>query len=170
MIEIRHAKPGELRSIFHVHQGAFGRPNEAQLVEQLHAANKALVSLVAAHSGQVVGHLLFSPVTLHPPCADCRALGLGPIGVIREYQKQGIGARLIREGLQICRDAEYDAVVVLGNPAYYSRFGFRRASDFGLGNEYGAADTFMALELGDGRLAGVTTTVRYSPEFQATGC
>ncbi len=89
---------------------------------------------------------------------------------IPEYQKQGIGSRLIREGLKVCRAAGYDAVVVLGPPAYYSRFGFGRASNYSLSNEYNAEEAFRVLELRENALVGVTARVRYSPEFRETGC
>src|SRR4028119_2040745 len=79
--------------------------------------------------------------------SSIRVVGLAPIGVLPEYQGQGIGSRLIRVGLEACREAAYDAVVVLGEPGYYFRFGFERASGHGLGNEYGVDDYFMVAEL-----------------------
>ncbi len=81
-IKIRHSKSEELSFICHVHEQAFkGHPNEVQLVAQLHAANKVLVSFVATLNNQVVAHVLFSPVTLHPPRSSFCAVALGPIGV-----------------------------------------------------------------------------------------
>ena len=68
-----------------------------------------------------------------------------------------------------CLEAGYDAVVVLGEPDYYSRFGFQRAGDRGLGNEYGADEHFMVVELRDGVLDGADGTVRYRPEFREAG-
>ena len=82
------------------------------------------------------------------------------------YQGQGIGSRLIREGLQRCRDARYDAVVVLGDPAYYSRFGFARARDYGLDNDYHVDEEFMVMELTANALHGVRGRVKYQPEFE----
>jgi len=87
-----------------------------------------------------------------------------------EFQRQGIGSKLIREGLERCRQAGYDAVVVLGDPAYYSRFGFVRAADFGLQNEYGVHDEFMVLPLRRGALDGVSGMVKYLPEFSEAKC
>jgi len=87
-----------------------------------------------------------------------------------EFQRQGIGSKLIREGLERCRQAGYDAVVVLGDPAYYSRFGFVRAADFGLQNEYGVHDEFMVLPLRRGALDGVSGMVTYLPEFSEAEC
>ena len=117
--------------------------------------------------GRVVGHLLFSPVQIDgcgfdPPIM----VGLAPVGVLPEYQGRGIGSRLIREGFDACREAGYGAAVVLGEPGYYSRFGFERASGKGLGNEYGVDEYFMVVELSNGTLDSVSGTVRYREEFR----
>ena len=165
-VEIRYETPEDHASVRHVHQQAFGRSDEANLVERLRAANKAPIALVATLNGQVVGHVLFSPVVLEPAQPHFKAVGLAPVGVLPEYQKQGIGSRLIREGLKACRDAGYDAVVMLGDPAYYSRFGFSRARDHGLSNEYHAHEHFMVTALREGVLDGVSGMLKYQPEFQ----
>jgi putative acetyltransferase len=95
--------------------------------------------------------------------------GLAPVAVLPEHQGRGIGSRLVRDGLEACRGAGYGAAVVLGEPGYYSRFGFERASAKGLGNEYGADEHFMAVELADGALGGAGGTVRYRKEFGGLG-
>ncbi len=152
-----------------VHLRAFdGREEEPRLVELLHHAEAAPVSLVAVKEGQVVGHVLFSPVRLDDK-SGLQMVGLGPVGVLPEQQCKGIGSRLVREGLAVCRSAGYGAVVVLGDPGYYSRFGFVRASEYGLGNEYGVDDHFMVAELERGTLDRMGGTVRYRPEFREAG-
>lgn len=93
-------------------------------------------------------------------------VGLAPVGVRPENQNEGVGSLLIQHGLAKCRDAGVDAVVVLGDPAYYSQFGFEEASEYGLGNEYGADEGFMVKPLHEGALDGVDGTVAYQPEFQ----
>jgi putative acetyltransferase len=98
------------------------------------------------------------------------AVGLGPVAVLPELQKQGIGSKLIREGLKLYGQAGYDAVVLVGDPPYYSRFGFTRAADVGLKNEYGVHDEFMVLALRDGALHGVGGMVKYVPEFREGEC
>jgi len=157
-----------------VHARAFaGRWEEARLVDMLHASGAAPVSLVAATSetdGRLVGHILFSPVRIDRRGSDPPMMvGLAPVGVLREYQGRGIGSRLIRDGLEACREAGYAAAVVLGEPGYYSRFGFERASGKGLGNEYGTDEYFMVAELGNGGLDGVGGMVRYREEFREVG-
>jgi putative acetyltransferase len=99
-----------------------------------------------------------------------RAFDGPPVAVLPERQRQGIGSKLIREGLKQCKQAGYDAVVLLGYPAYYSRFGFSRAADAGLQNEYGVHDEFMVLALRDGALNGVSGLVKYLPEFGEAEC
>jgi putative acetyltransferase len=159
----------DAEAVREVHLKAFAdSEEEARLVEALHAADAAPVSLVAsldASSGGVVGHVLFSPVEIDNGASNIRMVGLAPVGVLPEYQGQGVGSRLIRAGLEACREAGYDAVVLLGEPGYYSRFGFERASAHGFGNEYGVNHEFMIVELRSEALEGSRGTVRYRPEF-----
>ncbi|HEU5433977.1 MAG TPA: N-acetyltransferase [Thermomicrobiales bacterium] len=168
---IRTGCADDANAIQDIHALAFGRPEEARLVVMLQSAAAASVSLGAEVDGRIVGHILFSPVgiaNLGEP-TPVRVLGLAPLAVLPAYQRRGIGSRLVREGLAACREAGADAVVVLGEPAYYRRFGFRRASEFGLANEYGVDDEFMAIELWPRALAGVQGIVRYRPEFGEIG-
>ena len=170
MIEIRSERLDEVEPVRRVHEQAFGRSAEARLVEMLRQANKALVSLVAVDQEHIVGHILFSAVSLSIAPRRVRAVGLAPLAVLPAHQKIGIGSKLVREGLERCRKAGYAAVVVLGSPRYYSRFGFTRAIDYRLDNEYGAHEEFMALELQERALASVSGTARYQPEFREAGC
>ena len=171
-MQIRPYRPYDAGAVREVHRKAFeGREDEARLVDLLHASDAARISLVAAGQpgGRILGHALFSPVELDRPSPDLRLLGLAPIGVLPEWQGRGIGSRLIRAGLASCLEAGYDAVVALGEPDHYSRFGFHRAGDRSLGNEYGADEHFMVVELRDGALDGADGTVRYRPEFREAG-
>ena len=89
-------------------------------------------------------------------------IGLAPIAVRREVQTQGIGSRLIREGLRRCQELGYDYCVVLGNPEYYGRFGFETASKFGTKNEYGMDEEFMITRFSNQDVAGL---IKYADEF-----
>jgi putative acetyltransferase len=168
--EIRLEKPEDILAIRAVQEQAFRSVNEARLVDLLRKANQALISLVAIRDEQVVGHVLFSPITLTPAARGLQGVGLAPVGVLPQFQKLGIGSNLVRKGLEDCKQAGHDFVVVLGAPEYYGRFGFSRASSFGLQNEYGVDDEFMAMELKGGVLSAVNALVKYSPLFNESGC
>lgn len=170
-IEIRPEGPDDITDIRQVHLRAFDpSPMEADLVDLLRGAGKALISLVAVGEGRIVGHVLFSPVEILPsPSTSLRGLGLAPVGVLPAFQRQGVGSQLIERGLSDSRESGADFVVVLGNPAYYSRFGFIRARAHGLGNEYGADEAFRVIELRAGCLRDVQGSVQYAPEFRELG-
>lgn len=170
MIFIHQEEPGEATGIITVHERAFPRPAEAALVDLLRQAGKATISFVAYEHRTVVGHILFSPVSLEPEIPRMRGLGLGPVAVLPEYQRRGIGSNLICLGLAASKKYGFDFVVVLGNPGYYHRFGFQTASRYGLCNEYGVQEEFMTIELHPGALNGVRSLVRYAPEFRETEC
>ena len=170
MIEIREERQGESQEIRQVIVAAFGGDIEADIVELLRDRNKVLVALVAVSANKIVGHIMFSPVMITLAPKAFRAVGLAPLTVLPEFQRQGIGSMLAREGLKKCAEAGFDIVVVLGSHYYYPRFGFSRASLYGLGNEYDADKHFMAMELKNGALDKVSGTVQYSPEFKECGC
>jgi putative acetyltransferase len=161
---IRPERPGDADGIRAVHAAAFPTDLEARLVERLRDSAAARVSLVAQVDGHIVGHIVFSPVTVNGQ-RIAGALGLAPVAVAPKYQRQGIGGQLIRAGLVTCRELGCGFVVLLGHPEYYPRFGFQQASRFGLTNEYGADEAFMVLELQPGAIPPGGGLVRYGSEF-----
>jgi putative acetyltransferase len=166
MIEIRTERAEDTAAIHEILIKAFDGPCEAKLVRLLRERKKAETALAAVSDGKVVGHIVFSRVTIARSPKNFSGIGLAPVAVLPEFQRKGIGSRLIQEGLEHCKRAGYDAVVVLGDPNYYSRFGFSRASDYGLENEYGAHEEFMVLALKPGALETVGGVVKYEPEFR----
>jgi putative acetyltransferase len=170
MIETRLEAPADHAAIRDVLRTAFPDDCEARLVDLLRERQKVLISLVAATDGRVVGNIVFSPIAIEKAPAGFRGVGLAPVAVLPEHQNRGIGSQLIREGLTQCKQHGYDAVVVLGHPNYYPRFGFQIASAHGLTNEYGADEAFMVLELRDGVLGKIRGVVRYTPEFREVDC
>ena len=166
MVRIRPEGPDDAAAIHAVNAAAFPTAEEADLVDALRAAHAVILSLVADEDGSVVGHILFSPVTIDRPGASVIAIGLAPMAVAPPYQRRGIGEQLVTAGLDALRAAGEKAVVVLGHPAYYPRFGFRPAADFGLCWEGGHDEAFFAIELTAGALAG-GGVVRYRPELGA---
>jgi putative acetyltransferase len=170
MIEIRDELPDDDAAVRAVHVLAFGGEAEAHLVELLRNSKQAPIALVATTGGQVIGHLMFSPITVADAFEDFRGIALAPVAILPEFQNQGIGSKLIRNGLEACRRAGYDAVVVLGHTTYYPRFGFSRATDYGLTNEYDAQEAFMVMELRPGTLERIGGLVKYMPAFRESGC
>ena len=132
------------------------------LVDALRDARAHVVSLVVEDDGLVVGHVLFSPVSV----GDGGGLGLGPMAVVPERQRLGLGSLLVREGLAEGQRHGYGVVVVLGHPGFYSRFGFAPASTRGLRCEFDVPDeAFLVVELVPGALGARQGLVRYHPEF-----
>lgn len=162
---VRAEEPQDRPSVRAVHASAFETMADADLVDALRERASPIVSLVADVAGEVAGRIMFSPVSLdrHP---ELRVMGLGPMAVAPAHQRKGIGSALVRAGLERCGQLGCGAVVVLGHPSYYPRFGFRPAARFGIGSEYEAPEAFMLVELRPGCLAGVTGTVRYHAAFK----
>lgn len=135
-IIIRAETQEDYFAVEQIHKSAFRTDAESKVVNAIRANGNAVISLVAIKGNKVAGHILFSPVSTHPPTPE-KGLGLAPVAVLPEFHSQGIGSALIRAGLEECRKLGYDYAVVLGGPKYYMRFGFEKASSFGLQNEYG---------------------------------
>lgn len=166
MVLVRAEIPGDIPAIQRINDLAFAQPNEALLVDALRRAAGTYLSLVAEQGGQVVGHLLFTKVRVESDAGSWDALGLAPMAVLPERQRQGIGSQLVRSGLDACVRHGYTVVVVLGHPSYYPRFGFVPAVTKGLRCEYPVPDeAFMVAELAPGALDGRTGLVKYRPEF-----
>ena len=167
MTSIRYESTQDYPAIRRINELAFEGNAEADLVEALRARDVPLISLVAEQDNQVVGHILFSHVTIQSEAESFTAAGLGPMAVLPEWQGRGIGSQLVRVGLEECRRAGYQAVMVLGHPWFYPRFGFRPSVGWGIRWEHEApAEAFMALELLPGALAGCSGVVKYLPEFE----
>lgn len=166
MITIRLEEIEDQKDIRRVNELAFGQTMEADLVDALRANARPHISLVAVVEGRIVGHIFFSPASIETESGIFAAMGLAPMSVLPEFQNQGIGSRLVNEGLKKCRELGHSIVVVLGHPNYYPRFGFIPAHLKGLRSEYDVADdTFMMLELNENALAGRRGLVKYHPEF-----
>lgn len=166
MLTVRTETPEDHESVRRVNELAFGRRNEADLVDALRVNARPYISLVAVVDEQVMGHIFFSLVSVESEAGAFNAIGLGPLAVLPEHQNKGIGSRLARAGLKECARLGEDIVVVLGHPNYYPRFGFVPASSKGLRSEYDVPDdVFMITELTEGALAGRGGLVKYRPEF-----
>jgi len=163
---IREETESDIESITEVTQQAFenhpfSRNTEQFIIHALRGANALTVSLVAENDGTVVGHIGFSPVTFSDGSENW--YGLGPISVRGAYQKQGIGSSLVNEGLHLIKEADAEGCVVVGDPNYYERFGFK--SPDGLEHEGVGQENFLALGFGGQIPQG---TVEFHPAFGAT--
>jgi len=165
-IAIRREQAGDADAVRQVNERAFGTPAEANLVDALRGTDGSL-SLVAIVDDRLVGHIMFTPVTVDD-AAGPRVAALAPLSVVPERQRTGIGTHLVRAGLAACRDAGYAAIVVVGHPEYYPRFGFTPAHAVGLRCEFAVPpDAFMVISLLPGTPPCPSGMVRYRPEFTA---
>jgi len=163
---IRHEEPQDTAAIRQVNEQAFGGTGEANAIDALRDRDQLTLSLVAVQDDMVIGHLLFTPATIETADQVWPALGLAPLSVLPEYQRQGIGTALMEAGLAECARLGFERVIVLGHPDYYPRFGFQRASQSGVRFEFEAPDeACMILALSPGALEGVSGVAKYLPEW-----
>jgi putative acetyltransferase len=162
---IRTEEPKDYHALHAVNVSAFETPAEANLVEMLRKEAHPVVSLVAEDNGEVLGHIMFSPVSLSG-YADLKIMGLGPMAVVPQHQRKGIGAALIKAGLDECKRLGYGAVIVLGHTGYYPRFGFSPAASYGIHCEYDVPqEVFMVIELLPSYLQGTSGMIKYHSAF-----
>lgn len=168
MMIIRPEKIKDYTAIHEVNELAFGRRDEGDLIEALRKSDSFIseLSLVAVRNGEVIGHILFSPIIIKSKERVISALALAPMAVHPKLQNQGIGSKLICRGLEDCQRLGYKIVVVIGHPEYYPRFGFLPARDKGLQVPFPVPDeAFMVLELVPGTLEATQGEIIYPPAF-----
>lgn len=166
MLTIRPESEADIPAVRTVNQRAFETPAEAGLVDALRARRASILSLVAEIDGAVTGHIFFNTVEIKGPHGVFEAAGLAPMAVLPEFQNQGIGSALAHRGLEELRRMRLPAVIVLGHPEFYPRFGFLPASRWGIRFPLEVPDAaFMALELQPGALQGVSGVAHFQPEF-----
>jgi len=162
---IREEEPKDYPAVYAVNASAFETPAEANLVDILRREAHPIVSLVAEENGAIIGHILFSPVSL-TDYPDLKIMGLGPVAVVPAYQRKGFGSALITAGLKKCIALGFGAAIVLGHSAYYPRFGFIPSLRYGIRSEYDVPDdVFLVTELQLGYLQGASGIIKYHPAF-----
>ncbi len=169
MMIIRPEKIKDYTAIHEVNELAFGGRAEADLIEALRKTDSFIpeLSLVAVRNGEVIGHILFSPIVIKSKERVISALALAPMAVHPKFQNQGVGTKLIRRGHEDCRRLGYKVVVVIGHPGYYPRFGFLPARDKGLQVPFPVPDeAFMVLEFVPGALEATQGEIIYPPAFE----
>jgi putative acetyltransferase len=162
-MNVREEIPADVGGIREVHCAAFGRDKEAQLVDRLRSDGLVTVSVVADDNRNVVGHVLFSELSIETKAGVLSAVALAPLAVIPTRQREGIAHSLVRFGLHRCREMGKVAVLVLGDPKYYSRFGFEARMTSKLVGPFAGAH-WMGLELIDGALSHAGS-LRYPDAF-----
>jgi len=165
---IRHEKKSDYSTIYEINKLAFNGENESKLIQTLRKSenfNKNL-SLVAVNGEKIVGHILFTPITIETKEKSFLALALAPLAVHPEFQNQGIGSLLIKQGLNACERLKYGIIIVIGHPKYYPRFGFIPAINKGLKVPFEVREeAFLVKENISGSLNGVEGTVKYPQPF-----
>jgi putative acetyltransferase len=163
LIEIRQEQPSDITAIRDVNGRAFGQDQEGNIVDALRVNGAALLSLVATLNGRVVGHIMYSPLVVG---GDGRGAALGPMAVLPEHQRQGIGSMLVEAGTQRLKRGDCPFIVVVGHSTFYPRFGFSPASAHGIACEWDVPDdVFMLLVLDQAKMRGVSGLARYRSEF-----
>ena len=166
MIGIREEKRKDIEAIHKINCWAFGQTQEAGLVNKLRESCDDLLSLVSVMQNQVVGHILFSPAVIEGPKGTVHGMALAPMAVLPEYQRQGIGSRLVNAGIQKLKKEECPFIIVLGHAEYYPRFGFEPASRFGIQSQWEVPDdAFMILVLNEPEMDRISGVGKYRPEF-----
>ena len=167
MVDIRREKQRDYATVRVLNDTAFGQTTEGVIVDNIRGVCNEILSLVAVKEGEVVGHILFSPISVN--CEGKRILGMGlaPMAVLPQYQNQGIGTQLVNEGIKILKASKIPFIVVLGHAKYYPRFGFQVASKYGLVPQWEGVpdDVFMVLFLDESMKNNVHGVVNYRKEF-----
>jgi putative acetyltransferase len=167
-IVIRAETVYDYAKIREINDRAFGQDIEGKLIENLRKKKEyiAELSLVAEYKNQLVGHILFFPISIIGKNNRFPTLALAPMSVLPEFQKKGIGSELIKEGLKIAKKLGFTSVIVVGHPQYYSKFGFKKASTWNIRPPFDAPDdAFMAIELVKNALMDVSGMVEYPQEY-----
>jgi len=165
VIEIREERADDIAAVRDLNRRAFGQDQESNIVDALRANGAALLSLVATLNGQVVGHIMYSPLSID---GKFEGAALGPMAVLPQCQREGIGTKLIEAGNRKLKDDGCPFIIVVGHADYYPRFGFKPASEHGIKCEWDVPDNvFMLLVLDQAKMAGVAGLAKYRPEFSS---
>jgi predicted N-acetyltransferase YhbS len=167
---IRKETPDDFEAITEINNLAFHQKQEGELIENLRKKAEYIpeLSLIAIYENKTVGHILYFPITIVADKSVIATLSLAPMAVLPDYQKKGVGGALITAGLKKAKELGFNSVVVLGHPEYYHRFGFRKASEWGIKEPFGVPDeVMMAIELKEGGLGSGGGMIDFPKEYYA---
>ena len=164
-LKLRSEAPEDFRKIIEIHNLAFNTPGEGKLVNGLRESVAFVpdLSIVAEQEGAIVGHILFSKITLTQEGVDFNCLSLAPVAVVPEYQGKGVGKKMIQEGIRRAQSLGFSSILVLGSPKYYGKFGFKHELTNGIICKYKCAE-FQGLELKSDCLKNLKSAVATYPE------
>lgn len=177
MVTVRQEQPEDIAGVRAINEVAFalhtrlekevGQSAEAGIVDSIRSACADVVSLVAIDAGRIVGHIFFSPVFVSTATGVVQGMGLAPMAVLPERQRQGIGSLLVQAGIDALHKRGCPFIIVLGHPGYYPRFGFVPASQHGLCCQWDGVpdEAFMVLVLDEDIMSGLSGIAKYRDEF-----
>ncbi len=168
---IRQEKTEDINDIHALNELAFGQPQEADIVDKLrNNCGEDLLSLVAVEKEKIVGHILFSSAVIEGQHGVIKGKGLAPMAVLPEMQRKGIGTQLVKAGIENLRGMGCPFIIVLGHPEYYPRFGFEKASLYGIKCQWEGVpeEAFMILRLDKSAALPVSGLAKYREEFNET--
>jgi putative acetyltransferase len=167
MIRIREEKPDDYNAVKNVNDMAFNQPLEGNIIDKLRHSDANILSLVAETDGNIAGHIFFSTAEVGGENGKIKGMGLAPMAVLPAYQKQGVGKRLITEGIERMKKQSVPFIIVIGHAHYYPKFGFEVASKYGLKCQWAGVrdEVFMVLILDNAKMKGVRGVVRYREEW-----
>ncbi len=166
-ILIREEKEKDCKKIYEVNKVAFGQEKESKLVDKIRKSENYIpgLSLVAETGGRIVGHILFSKMRIIGSSVF-ETLTIAPLAVIPDFQRQGIGSALVKEGMKKARELGFDSIILVGHKEYYPRFGFEKASKWNIKCPFTVPEeAFMAIELTEKALEGKAGTIKFSDEI-----
>ncbi|MEG1591504.1 GNAT family N-acetyltransferase [Chryseobacterium sp.] len=167
----RQESQNDFQEVFELNNKAFGQDNEAKLVNALRDNPNVFIpelSIVATKNEKIIGHILLTKINIQDDNKNLHeSLGLAPMAVLPEFQKSGIGGKLIRYGLETAKKLGYRSVIVLGHEHYYPKFGFEPAEKWNIKAPFDVpSNVFMAIELVKDGLKNISGTVIYPKEFE----
>lgn len=165
-ITIRKEQESDFKQVYAINKIAFNGGLEAELVNNLRKADCDIISIVAEVKGKVIGHIMFSPIYIDNIIVGT---GLAPLAVLPEYQRKGIGTKLSNQGLKEAKGRGYNLITVIGHPTFYPRFGFEKASNFGLKSQYNDIKDEEFMVLNPAKKFWENLTVYYRDEFKIFG-
>ena len=167
MVVIRGETVDDFRAIREINLAAYGTSYETERIDRLRSDGAIVASLIAVANERIVGHTLFSSLTVRGEAVKSPVASLASVAVLPEEQRRGVGSELVRKGLEVCRSAGLVAVFVLGDPGYYARFGFSSelARKFTSPENVGVGGAFMAIEIRTGALGNIRGTIEYPARY-----